>query len=75
MSDNTKRFMRVPEAAEYMRVAASTLAKMRSRGDGPKYLKAGARIVLYDRAELDSYLAVRSRQSTSQRVIQGCKTV
>ena len=59
--------MRTPEAAAYLRLAASTLSKMRLRGDGPKYAKCGARIVVYNADDLDAYLASRSRRSTSKK--------
>ena len=59
------RKLRVPEAAEYLGLSTSTLAKMRLRGDGPPYLKAGSRIVLYDLGDLEAWLATRRRFSTS----------
>lgn len=57
---------RAPDAARYLGLAASTLAKMRLRGDGPHFSKAG-RAVIYSRAELDHWLASLRRQNTSQR--------
>ena len=48
-------------------VAVATLAKMRSVGGGPAYLKFG-RSVLYERAALDRWIADRlgpARASTS----------
>lgn len=56
---------RAPQAAQYIGLSPSTLAKMRLRGDGPIYSKAGARIVIYDRADLDAWLASQRRTSTS----------
>jgi len=38
---------------------------MRLRGDGPSYLKAGRRIVIYDARDLEAWLDTRRRQSTS----------
>ena len=38
---------------------------MRLRGDGPPYLKAGRRIVIYDARDLEGWLDTRRRQSTS----------
>lgn len=67
---NEYRKFRAPEAAEYLGLSASTLAKMRLRGDGPVYSKAGPRIVLYDRADLEAWLATRKRHSTSESVEQ-----
>lgn len=58
--------LRAPAAAEYLGLSVSTLAKMRVRGDGPTYAKAGARIVLYDRDDLDRWLNARKRRSTSE---------
>ena len=60
------RYLRVVAAAEYLGLSASTLAKMRLRGDGPAYSKAGPKIVVYAIADLDAYLAARRRHSTSE---------
>ena len=57
--------LRPPAAAEYLGLSASTLAKMRLRGDGPIYAKAGPRVVVYDLRDLESWLAARKRTSTS----------
>ena len=54
---DVQRKLRTPEAAEYLGLSQSTLAKMRLRGDGPAYLKAGQRIVLY--AQYDEALTER----------------
>ena len=61
------RRLRAPDAAEYVGLAASTLAKMRLRGSGPTFLKAGPRVVVYDTRDLDAWLASRRRRSTSDR--------
>jgi excisionase family DNA binding protein len=60
----TKKY-RTGEAAEYLRLSRSTLAKYRISGLGPVYEKAGERIVLYDEAALDEWLKQRRRRSTS----------
>ncbi len=57
--------MRAPEAAKYIGLAVSTLAKMRLRGDGPWFSKAGRRVVIYDKVDIDNWLASRRRRSTS----------
>lgn len=62
----TREKMRAPQAAQYIGLSTSTLAKMRLRGDGPPYSKAGPRIVIYDRTDLDEWLTSRRRRSTSQ---------
>ncbi len=59
--------LRAPAAAEYVGLSTSTLAKMRVRGDGPIYSKAGPRIVVYDVRDLDNWLAARRRTSTSDK--------
>ncbi len=59
------RYLRAPAAAEYLGLSPSTLAKMRLRGDGPVYSKVGPRVVVYDVADLEAYLAARRRHSTS----------
>ena len=66
MNITTRRNLRAPEAASYLGFSASTLAKMRLRGDGPPYSKAGPRIVIYDVHDLDNWLAARRRLSTSE---------
>jgi predicted DNA-binding transcriptional regulator AlpA len=58
--------LRAPAAAQYIGLSTSTLAKMRLRGDGPPYSKAGQRIVVYDLADLGGWLADRKRRSTSE---------
>ena len=58
--------MRAPEAAKYLKVAESTLAKLRCYGGGPRFAKAGRRLVIYDRADLDAWLTNRTCRSTSE---------
>ena len=48
--------MRAKEAAEYLRVSPATLAKLRCLGGGPRFAKPSARLVLYDRQDLDAWL-------------------
>lgn len=59
-------WMREPRASKHVNLAGSTMAKMRLRGDGPPYSKAG-RAVIYRRSDLDRWLASLRRQNTSQR--------
>jgi predicted DNA-binding transcriptional regulator AlpA len=53
-------------AANYLGLSSSTLAKMRLRGDGPIFLKLN-RSVAYDTRDLDAWLSIRRRTSTSDR--------
>jgi hypothetical protein len=55
-----RRNMRTADAAVYLGIAGSTLAKMRMRGDRPV-----PRVVVYDVADLDDWLEGRKRRSTS----------
>jgi excisionase family DNA binding protein len=59
-------FLTTKEAAAYLRLTRSCLAKWRCAGGGPQYILAG-RKVLYAKAVLDSWLASRQRRSTSER--------
>lgn len=56
--------MRAKEAAEYLRVSIALLAKLRSAGGGPNYAKPSARLVLYDRRDLDAWLSARMLNRT-----------
>lgn len=63
-----KRMLTTKDAAEYLGLAVQTLAKLRVTGGSPPFYKFG-RQVLYDRAELDTWIAIRRRRSTSD---SGC---
>ena len=65
-----KVFLRPKDAAGYVKMAPSTLAKMRLYGTGPNFIKAGARVVLYDRDTLDQWLSARSYENTSQYEVE-----
>jgi predicted DNA-binding transcriptional regulator AlpA len=60
-----KRYLRTPEAAQYVRLSSSTLEKMRCRGGGPIFHKAGRKAVVYELDELDAWLKDGCRRSTS----------
>jgi len=62
---NPRRKLRPREAANYLNLANSTLAKMRLNGTGPVFIKAG-RVVLYDIQDLELWLDSHKRISTSQ---------
>jgi hypothetical protein len=62
--------LRTEAAARYVGLARSTLAKMRVRGDGPPYSKAGLRVVVYDIRDLDEWL--QSTRRTSTRAVKLC---
>jgi excisionase family DNA binding protein len=52
------------QAALYLGVSPRTLQAWRIRGDGPSFVKLG-RSVRYDRAELDRFIAERTRAHTA----------
>jgi len=59
-----RRMLRVTEAANFLSLSASFLNKLRCSGGGPAFRKIG-RAVLYDPADLESWLSDRRRVSTS----------
>jgi excisionase family DNA binding protein len=52
------------EAADYLRLGESTLAKLFVSGDGPPAIKVG-RSVRYASIDLDAWMGSRRRRSTS----------
>lgn len=64
-TETTPRFLSTDEAAEMLRIKTQTLRVWRWRGDGPRYLKAGSR-VLYKLADVLTWLEQTSAQSTSE---------
>lgn len=61
MSD---KLLNTAEAAERLGVSISWLNKRRLTGDGPMFVKVGARVV-YDPADLSAWIMARRRPSTS----------
>lgn len=57
--------MNAKEAANYVGLHYSTLAKMRMEGDGPAYLKLGRKVV-YEKLTLDKWMDERTHSSTSE---------
>jgi hypothetical protein len=64
-ASDTDEILTPPEAARFLKVSLSWLAKARLSGTGPVYRKAG-RSVRYLRSDLERYLAASVRTSTSQ---------
>jgi excisionase family DNA binding protein len=56
MTSNVRDRLRAVEAAQYLRVSRSTLAKWRMRGEGPPFHRCGPRIVHYYKEEIDAWL-------------------
>ena len=66
MTQKQKRVLRAPEAAEYIGLSESTLAKRRLYGQPPAFLNLGGRAVGYAIDDLDAWLEKCRRRSTSQ---------
>lgn len=62
---NASERLKPRQAAAYLGLSFSALAKARVDGTGPAFLKLGKRAVAYDRGDLDAWLASRRRTSTS----------
>jgi predicted DNA-binding transcriptional regulator AlpA len=60
-----RRFLTVREAAAHLKLSKSPLDKLRLTGGGPAYLKLGARRVVYELDELNSWALSGRRVSTS----------
>lgn len=60
-------FLTPKEAAEYLRVSISTLAKFRVYGNGPTFCRFGSKAVRYQQSDLDEYMLARRASSTSAR--------
>ncbi|MFC3053301.1 helix-turn-helix transcriptional regulator [Kordiimonas pumila] len=61
-----ERLLTTAQAAQYLRLASSTLNKWRVYGTGPKFIKLG-RAVRYRHTDLDAFLASQSRLSTTSQ--------
>lgn len=61
--EETANNLTPPEAAKRLRASLSTLARWRSYGGGPKYIKRNGR-VLYREADLDEYERGNERSKT-----------
>jgi predicted DNA-binding transcriptional regulator AlpA len=60
------RRIRRPAAAAYMGVSRGFLEKAAVTGDGPPYLRLSARLVVYDIADLDDWMAARRVRSAAE---------
>lgn len=62
----SERLLKAKDAADFLRVSESWLAKARMRGDGPEFTKLG-RSVRYSEGALREWLHGRTRRSTSEQ--------
>lgn len=56
------------EAAQRLRVMTRTLERMRVRGDGPAFIRIGARRVGYLEGEIERWLAQRTARSRAEEL-------
>ena len=61
-----RKMLNTSEAAAYCGSSASTFAKLRLYGGGPRFVKLGRRVV-YDPVDLDAWLAAHRHASPSGR--------
>ena len=47
------------KAASYLGISEAALRLWRSRGEGPRYFRAGEKLVRYRRTDLDSWIEAR----------------
>lgn len=67
MEISARRYLNSAQAASYLKLSQSMLAKRRLTGDGPRYSKLGKRVI-YEVADLDQWIAERMHRSTSEYV-------
>jgi predicted DNA-binding transcriptional regulator AlpA len=58
------------DAARRLLLSPRTLERLRVSGTGPRYCKLGRRVA-YREADLESWIAARVVQSTSETVVEG----
>ena len=61
-----ERWLTTAEAAIFVRLSRSTLAKLRIYGGGAPYIKLGRKI-LYEKSALVTWLEDHCRQNTSEK--------
>jgi predicted DNA-binding transcriptional regulator AlpA len=67
ISAGLRHRLRAHDAAAYLGLSRSTLAKLRCTGAGPTFTKLG-RVVVYERSDLDAWCDTHGkRRSTSER--------
>jgi hypothetical protein len=64
-STGGRRFRR-PKAADYLGVSTEFLEKAAVKGGGPAYFRLSSRLVVYDIADLDAWLAAHRVQSSAE---------
>lgn len=68
-SPHPQKLLRPADAAEFLDLSRSTLAKRRMTGDGPRFIKFGGAI-RYDLKDLQEFVAQSTRRSTSDQPLK-----
>lgn len=63
MYNGSSKLLNVEQAAKYLSLSTSTLAKMRLSGESPKFVKMGSRVA-YRQEDLDAWIEQRLKQTT-----------
>ncbi len=63
MTPETKRYLDEAAASRLLNLSPRTLQRYRQDGDGPRFIRAGHRRVLYDPDALDAWLKSRTFDS------------
>jgi excisionase family DNA binding protein len=57
-------------AASYLGVSEGALRLWRSRGEGPRYFRAGDKLIRYRRTDLDSWIEARLSEPNAQITVR-----
>lgn len=60
------RYLRTPDAANYLGVGQSTLERKRVDGTGPQFRRLGGKIITYAVEDLDAWASKQVFSSTSE---------
>lgn len=67
MKSDLRKKLRAAQAAQYLGVSRSTLAKWRMNGNGPQYHRCGPRIVYYHEDEIDLWQQECDRRESKRQ--------
>jgi predicted DNA-binding transcriptional regulator AlpA len=70
-TDSTEERLWASEAANYLQLSRSTLAKWRMRDEGPPFHRCGPRLIYYFRHEIDAWLAACDESAQHRSVKAG----
>lgn len=64
--DISRQFLTEKAAAAFLAISTRTLQRMRCAGDGPRYVRAGKRRVIYGLSDLQQWAERFAFQSTAE---------